>query len=434
MPKFLIGAWPFPGHYFPLTAVAHALREHGHEVAFYSGAQACRPIEAEGFVCFPFEHIDEQRFAELMVARERWASGRRPGQMKKLLRAWLLDTLPGQVTDLMKAIDIWQPDVVVAETAMWGPTLVLHETHAIPVAVFSTVAACMLPGPEAPPFGLGLPRPHDWRTRLMARTLATVGDWFAADFRAAANDVRRSYGLPPLSISMTEYGGQMPLYLMPSVPEFDYQRRDLPPSVHYIGPCVWNKPSTEPAPAWLQALPHDQPWVHVSEGTVNSQQPLVLRAAAQGLAHLPLHVSMTTGGNREPDSLDLGVIAPNVRVVRWVAHSDLLPQTDVLVTTGGAGTVMAALQAGVPMVVVPTEWDKPENAQRVVEAGAGVRLNPRRCTPERLREAVQHVLRDPSYRANAQRMRAVLAVYDGPQRAVELLESLSVSQPALTVV
>ena len=66
-------------------------------------------------------------------------------------------------------------------------------------------------------------------------------------------------------------------------------------------------------------------------------------------------------------------------------------------TTGGAGTVMAALHAGVPLVVVPTEWDKPENAQRVVEAGVGVRLAPHLCTPTRLRSAVEHVLSEPDF-------------------------------------
>jgi UDP:flavonoid glycosyltransferase YjiC (YdhE family) len=144
---------------------------------------------------------------------------------------------------------------------------------------------------------------------------------------------------------------------MPSVPDFDYQRRDLPSSVHYVGPCIWDTPRREPSPAWLGELPEDQPVVHVTEGTVHTQAPMVLRAAAQGLGGRPLQVIMTTGTSRNPEDLDLGPLAPNIRLTQWVAHSELLPRTDVLVTTGGAGTVMAALHAGVPMVVVPTEWD-----------------------------------------------------------------------------
>jgi MGT family glycosyltransferase len=154
----------------------------------------------------------------------------------------------------------------------------------------------------------------------------------------------------------------------------------------------------------------------------------VLRAAAKGLANLPMQVIMTTGGNREPGEIDLLPIAGNIHIVRWVSHSELLPKTNVVVTTGGAGTVLAALHAGVPMVIVPTEWDKPEIAQRVVEAGAGIRLSPARCTPKRLRAAVERVLEEPSFKQNAQRLATIFSQYGGPDRAAELLEKLNINK------
>jgi MGT family glycosyltransferase len=324
----------------------------------------------------------------------------------------------------------WRPDVILSETSMWAPMLVLHEAEGVPVAVFSTVAACLLPGPDAPPPGLGLPRPRSWSTRLAARAASVTTNALAFDVRRAINDVRRRYGLRPLTTSFTEFTGRMPLYLVPTTPEFDYERRDLPPSVHYIGPCLWNAGTSEEPPAWLDELPRDRPWVHVTEGTMHTQEPILLRAAAKGLAGQPLQVIMTTGARRDPASLELGAGAANVRVERWVAHRFLLPRTDVVVTTGGAGTVMTVLEAGVPLVVVPTEWDKPENAQRVVEAGAAVPHAPRRLTPARLRAAVEQVLGEPSYRRHARRLAAGFAAYRGPARAAELLESLSPGSPA----
>lgn len=93
MAKFLICVWPFPGHYFPVLAIAHALRERQHEVAFYTGAQAGPAIEGEGFRWFPFRAIDEETFAAMIVDRERFASSRQPAQMRALLQQWLLGTL-----------------------------------------------------------------------------------------------------------------------------------------------------------------------------------------------------------------------------------------------------------------------------------------------------------------------------------------------------
>ncbi len=412
-----------------MTAIAHELRADGHDVAFYTGAKICAMLEGEGFTCFPFDQLNEQHVSNVLDNRTTFASMRHPLNTRSVMRRWLVETFPGQVADLTHVLKVWPPDVILTETSMWSPAAVFHETHKLPVAVFSNTLGCTLPSTQA---GRVVVRPTLARW-LRSRLLAGVAEVTGAPFRNAVNQARQKLGLPPLTVSINEHMGSMPLYMLQSVPEFDYQRRNLPPSVHYIGPCVWNKPHNEPAPTWLQEIPHDQPWVHVSEGTVNSQQPLVLRAAAQGLGNRPMQVILTAGGNRDPEALGLGTIAPNVRVVRWVAHSDLLPQTDIFITTGGSGQVITALQYGVPMVLIPTEWDKPANAQRVVDAGAGVKISPSQCTPERLRSAVEQVLKDPSYRQNAQRLQAVIGQYGGPRRASELLAQLSEHKPALGV-
>ncbi len=113
-----------------------------------------------------------------------------------------------------------------------------------------------------------------------------------------------------------------------------------------------------------------------------------------------------------------------MHITGWLNHRELLPRCDVLVTTGGAGSVMAALLAELPMVVVPTHWDKPDNAQRLVEAAVAIRVNPGQCTPTRLRAAVERVLADGAFKANARRMARILNGYPGPSGAAALLESL----------
>ena len=426
MARFLFTIWPFAGHVHTNMAIAQALRARGHQVAVYTGRTVQATFEREGLRFFPFNRVSDEELLQLLMSDLATASVvRHPMRRLAVLRAWLVDTLPQQVGDQSEVLDAWQPNVVISDVTMWGMPLILQELRNIPVAVSLFMPGCMITGPDAPPWGLGLPRPRDWRTRAVVRLVKVATDLLTLGFRHRVNVLRRSYGLSSLSVDVQTFLGQMPLYLVPSTPEFDYQRRDLPPSVHYVGALVWNRPSDEPPTAWLKELPADQPLVHVTEGTMHAGPPLVLRAAAQGLANLPLQVVMTSGKGRDPASLNLGPSAPNVQVERWVPHSDLLPRTDVMVTTGGGSTVVAALQAGVPMVVVPTQWDKPENAQRVVEAGVGLRLAPRHCTPKRLRAAVEQVLKDPSFRQNALRLATIFRGYGGAARAAELLEGLS---------
>jgi MGT family glycosyltransferase len=164
--------------------------------------------------------------------------------------------------------------------------------------------------------------------------------------------------------------------------------------------------------------------VHVTEGTIFTREPRLLRAAIAGLSASPVQLIASTGRHRAVADLDLGPISPNTRVEQFVPHRELFEKTDVVVTNGGAGTVTTALVAGVPLVIVPNAWELAENAQRVAECGAGLRLTPDRCTPSRLARAVERVLEDPSFRENAARVGEDLVSQGGPDRAVELLQGL----------
>jgi UDP:flavonoid glycosyltransferase YjiC (YdhE family) len=100
-----------------------------------------------------------------------------------------------------------------------------------------------------------------------------------------------------------------------------------------------------------------------------------------------------------------------------------------VITHGGHGTVMKALIAGVPLVVVPLGRDQPGNAARVVHAGAGVRLR-KNASVSALRAAIARVTEDPRYRAAARRMAARLAAERDDDRAIVELEQVAAGGPA----
>jgi MGT family glycosyltransferase len=137
-----------------------------------------------------------------------------------------------------------------------------------------------------------------------------------------------------------------------------------------------------------------------------------------------MQVVMATGSHRRPEEMGLDPLAPNIRVESWISYDALLPRTNLVVTTAGAGTVLSALAHGIPLVVIPTEWDKPEMARRVAAAGAALFLKPSQCTPGRLRAVVETVLGDPSYQRNAARLQESFGHYGGPTQAAELLAKM----------
>ncbi|QEC48334.1 glycosyltransferase [Baekduia soli] len=422
MTRVLFCCWPFEGHVFPQMSMALALRERGHEVAFWTDASQRELVEGQGFELFPFRRVAP---AWLRVhGTDRGTAGRRQAlQQLRDAREWIIGTIPDQVADLRDVVAAYGPDVVGAEASMWGPTL-LPETLPVPVALVSPLTGAELPGPDAPVPG-GLAPRGSARAGALRAVAAQVTTLVTRRMRTRIDGYRADQGLGPLGGTVHEALGRLPLYLVLSTPELDYRRTDLPPNVHYVGACLWHPPEPPGTLAALDAIPAGRPWVHVTEGTSHFRDHVVLRAAAQGLGGGPYEAILTTGRGRDAATMGLGAPAANVHITDWLSHDVLLPRCRAIVTTGGMGTVMAALRDGVPLVVVPTDWDKPASAARIVAAGAGLRLMPRRCTPERLRDAVEEVLGDPRHLAGAQRAAQQLAAAPGPAGAARLIANLA---------
>lgn len=426
MSRFLFTVWPLTGHIHPNLAIALELHQRGHDVAFYTGAKACGMVKGEGFTCFPLKHVDEAMIEEMFLSpRGIQAATKNPFELRDRWRKCVLDSVPSQLEDLEEVLAAWRPDVIVCDPTLWAPFLILHEAKHIPVAVFGLVPACHIAGKHGPILGFPIPRPRTALGRFRASLLRAASDVFLARTRGDASRLRQSHGLPALTRSVTDHAGQMPLYLVPGSPEFDYQRDDLPPSVHYVGPCLFKGAKAESLPAWIDELPKDQPLIYASEGTVQLK-PVVLQAVAQGLGGLPVQVIMTTGKHRDPASLDLGVkpVPANIHVASWIPLTPLLPKLSAMVTIGGPSTMMAAFENGVPVVVVPFTWDHPETGFRVADSGAGIHLRPEDCTPERMRDAVMRVLKEPSFRHNAQRLASSFERCGGAAKAAELIAGL----------
>jgi MGT family glycosyltransferase len=432
MSRFLVTCWPFTGHLLPQMSIAVALRERGHDVAFYSGEAARALVEGEGFELFGFERLDQERAFRAMRAVDTGARRRRPGggRLLPILRDWLVETIPDQLADLGPVLEGWRPDALATDLSLWAPIVVLRDREPVPVALSSTFMGPLIPGPDAPAFGFGLAAPRTRRARLTSSAITRMTELMATPLRRRIDEIRAANGLPELGESVNRYTARLPLYLVGNIRGLDYDRRDLPPSVHYVGNCVWYPPAPPGVGEWLKAIPADRPWVHVTESTLAYGDPFLLRLAIDGLGEQPMEVIVTTGVQREPSALGLGALPANVHVARWLNHGDLLPRCSAVVTVGGKATILAALEAGVPLVLVPTSWDKPDNARRVTHAGAGLRLSPRRCTPATLRAAVNEVLTEPRYGAAAQEIAARLAAAPGPAGAAALLERLATAGAA----
>ncbi len=284
------------------------------------------------------------------------------------------------------------------------------------------VVDCMLLGALAAAERSGLP------TAVLVHFFyapSVAGDWGHGwdGTRPLLNPARETLGLPLLEPDGTTLLDQVwshcSLVLAATAREFDYPLQHLEPNVRYVGPIRFDPPG-----AWNWDLPwneHDpKPLVCVSLSTTPMGQKAVLQRIIDSLESLDARVLVTCGDGDEGEQLR----APANTILRkWVPHSAVLPHSAVVVTHAGHSTTCYALAVGVPLVCMPMGREQFMLADRVATVGAGV-VVAQEAVPEAIKGAVEEVLKQPSYREQAQRIsRLIGSSVDGATAASEL-ESL----------
>jgi UDP:flavonoid glycosyltransferase YjiC (YdhE family) len=108
----------------------------------------------------------------------------------------------------------------------------------------------------------------------------------------------------------------------------------------------------------------------------------------------------------------------------YAPHSTLFPRAAVIIHHGGIGTTGQALRAGKPQLVVPHMGDQADNAHRIRKMGIGQVLKARRFNARRAAAMISSLLDRPAYRAEAERVGALISPENGAEAAAIAIERL----------
>ncbi|MFI8004588.1 glycosyltransferase [Streptomyces sp. NPDC086010] len=171
-----------------------------------------------------------------------------------------------------------------------------------------------------------------------------------------------------------------------------------------------------PKPEGVNARPR----VLVSFGTAYALPHVIGPLVAELLTQdLDLRVTLNKSSPQ-----DFGLTDEQIERVEFVGFTplvDLLQGVDVMLTHGGAGTVLGALAEGVPLVVTPLGADQPIQAERVSASGAGISFPLFDAPAEGVVKAVNEVLIDSSYGDNARLVARQIADMTSPADVAEQL-------------
>ena len=201
-------------------------------------------------------------------------------------------------------------------------------------------------------------------------------------------------------------------------PLLEFPRQELPAWFHFTGPFRNEIGRSAPDFPWEQLT--GKPLIYASLGTLQNQLLGIFQQIAEACANLEAQLVISLGRSINP--LSLPPLPGNPLVVEYAPQLDLLQRATLTITHAGLNTTLDSLSNGVPLVAIPIANDQPGTAARIAWSGCGEFIPVKKVTVNRLRQTIQKVLTEPSYRQNALRLQADILQSGGVEQAATLIE------------
>jgi UDP:flavonoid glycosyltransferase YjiC (YdhE family) len=369
--RVLVSAVPAVGHIVPLLDLAQALQSAGHDVRLATNAECHHLIVAAGL-----RPLDAGMSSVEMrdERRHRWPETDRQPASEWATRMWAQIMAPSTLQDLLPIVAGWKPHVLVHDEG----------DYAGPVAAAKA----------------GIP----WVTHAWGSPLRPTGE--LTELMELVSQLWTTHGL-----NVPASGGLYRHALVNPCPRF---LQSDSPGVRVewpVRPLTFNQ---EGEPLSADA--------YIGFGTVPTFANALaeLTAAVRSCTDRGMKVVVTAPSQDLRE--ELAAIDPRLVEARdFVQLGTLLPACKVAITHAGAGTVLASLGAGVPLVLVPRGTPSQIRMARACEA-AGVG---RSCVDEfGIEAAVNDVLSIPAIATEAANAASYIATMPAASDVVEHVEAL----------
>jgi UDP:flavonoid glycosyltransferase YjiC (YdhE family) len=372
------------GHYEPLVPIARAAVANGHTITVACRASMVPVVEADGFVAVAIgpDVPDLPAIAPLVPIDE--------AHEEQVMRYGFAGTTARlRAADVVRLCGDDRPDAIVSDEVDFGAVIAAESLGIAHVTVL-----VLLTGSFA-------------RHEVIADAL---------------NDVRSAFDLPPDPelVMLRRH-----LVIAPFPASLRDPTTPLPDTAHLIRPAALGDntsvAATDSTVAFAEAI--DGPTVYFTLGTIfNMESGDLFSRVLAGLRGCRVNVIATVG--RQLDPAMFGPQPPHVLIERYIPQATVLPHCDVVISHGGGGSVLGALAYGLPSVLLPMGADQPHNVRRCAQLGVAVVVDPVGATSASIRDAVNEVLNNPSYRQRAQQIAAEIAELPPAATVLPLIEAL----------
>ena len=383
--RFLFALTDGGGTIPPELGVVRRLVDRGHQVAVLAEASMATDVVATG------AHYT-QWSGEPLGEIQDWKKLGPKRKAHMTVEHMFTGRAADQLMDTLAALEAGTPHRVVTSFNALG-AMIAAESRGVQYNVLVSNIYPM-PAPGLPPLAMGLaPARGFWGAKRDSVLNAVGGRLINSLALAPLNELRAQNDLAPMD-SVWDQVHRAERELILTSAAFDFPA-ELPANARYVGPIL-DDPQWATDEPW--DFPHgDLPLVLVAMSSTFQNHADCMQRIVDALGELPVRGVLTTGPAIKIEQIR---VPSNVEILSAAPHSQILQRTDLVITHGGHGTVIKALAARVPLLILPHGRDQAENASRVTSRGAGMAIS-RKASIAKISTSVARILGTESYRLAA---------------------------------
>ncbi|MEC1689272.1 macrolide family glycosyltransferase [Bacillus mojavensis] len=372
---------PAYGHVNPTLALVEKLCEKGHRVTYATTEEFAASVQqagAEALIYHTSLNIDPKQIREMIEKNETPIS-----------------ILKESLSILPQLEDLYQndhPDLIIYDFIALAGKLFADKLHIPVIKLCSSYA-------QNESFQLGS---EDMLLKMKEAE---------AEFKAYLEQEQ----LPAISFEQLAVPEALNIVFMPK--SFQIQHETFDDRFCFVGPSLGKRTEQES----LEIEKGDGPLMLISLGTAFNAWPEFYKMCIEAFRNSSWQVIMSVGKTIDPESLD--EIPANFTIRQSVPQLEVLAKADLFISHGGMNSTMEAMNAGVPLVVIPQMYEQELTAKRVDELGLGIYLPKEEVTVSRLQEAVQAVSGDQEVLSRVKNMQKDVKEAGGAERAAAEIEA-----------
>ncbi|MBQ8527842.1 MAG: glucosyltransferase [Lachnospiraceae bacterium] len=365
MSKIVFFCIPAHGHTNPTLGVVKELIARGHEVTYYSYEPFREKIESTGATFVACDAFDAEQKLDPKDAVK-------VGKDLAFSTRLLVDTTLALNDSVCKEMERLKPDCIVADSmAVWGKAVALK--MGIPFVSSTTTFAF-----------------NQHSAKILKQS---IGELFGMIFSMGKinKDIKRlqDAGFPVKSVLDLIQNDENTETVVYTSPQFQPCSETFNEKYAFVGPSV--------RPAENVITKEREKLIYISLGTVMNDNVKFFKNCIKAMKDTDYQVIMSVGNLI--DKKELGEIPENISVQEHVDQIAVLQQADVFLSHCGMNSVNESLYYEVPLVTYPQTSEQGGVATRVEMLGAGERLL--KANPESIRETIEKVMGDASYKESA---------------------------------